>query len=416
MAASVAAACAIAMLAVQSAQAQTYKEKALYSFTGGADGGFPYAGVIQDAKRNLYGTTVFGGQLGVCSGEGCGVVFKLDKAGNETVLHTFEEKNGNDGAEPWAGVIQDAEGNLYGTTADGGIEDCEYGCGIAFKISRAGKETVLHNFCRRSGCTDGANPYAGLIQGADGVFYGTTAGGGAYKSGAVFKLNKAGKETVLYSFCPGGPPCVDGEAPLAGVIQDARGNLYGTTAYGGDPSCGSERAGCGVIFKLSKTGSETVLYGFKGGSDGNEPQAGVVQDAEGNLYGTTVYGGDTSCNPPYGCGVVFRLSKTGELAVLHSFTGGADGRYPYAGVIQDAKGNLYGTTIYGGTTGCGDGCGVVFKLDKTGKKETVLHTFTGGTDGGVPWGAVIRDAEGNLYGTASQGGDNNGGVVFELKP
>jgi uncharacterized repeat protein (TIGR03803 family) len=255
-----------------------------------------------------------------------------------------------------------------------------------------------------------------LIQGADGVFYGTTAGGGAYKSGAVFKLNKAGKETVLYSFCPGGPPCVDGEAPLAGVIQDARGNLYGTTAYGGDPSCGSERAGCGVIFKLSKTGSETVLYGFKGGSDGNEPQAGVVQDAEGNLYGTTVYGGDTSCNPPYGCGVVFRLSKTGELAVLHSFTGGADGRYPYAGVIQDAKGNLYGTTIYGGTTGCGDGCGVVFKLDKTGKKETVLHTFTGGNDGGVPWGAVIRDAEGNLYGTASQGGDNNGGVVFELTP
>jgi len=398
MATSVATACVIAMLAAQCAPAQDFK--LLYTFTGGADGGSPEAGLIQDAKGNLYGTTDIGGSSGY------GTVFKLDARGKETVLYSF--KGGADGAYPVAGVIQDLRGNLYGTTNYGGVSNF----GTVFKLSKTGKETVLHSF---KGGADGANPAAGVIPDDKGNLYGTTTRGGgtgcdrlkkgALGCGTVFELSKTGKETVLYSFTGG----ADGANPVAGVIQDAKGNLYGATYLGGDLNCNFGN-GCGTLFKLSKTGVESVLYSFTGGADGANPLAGVIQDAKGNLYGTTDLGGDLNCNAGNGCGTLFKLSKTVKQAVLYSFTGVVDGAGPNE-VIQDAKGNLYGTANWRGVSDNG----TVFKLSRTGK-ETLLHSFTGGDDGGYPLAGVIQDAQGNLYGTTGMGGAYGYGVVFKLTP
>jgi uncharacterized repeat protein (TIGR03803 family) len=390
-AASVAAAF-VTMIAAQSAQSQTYN--VLYSFTDGTDGAFPYAGVIQDAAGNIYGTASTGGAFGH------GTVFKLSKTGKETVLHSFE--GGADGVNPQAGLVQDAKGNLYGTTYGGGDNHRDGCCGTVFKLSKTGKETVLYSF---KGGADGAFPQGGVIQNATGDLYGTTTSGGVSGVGTVFKLSKTGKETVLHTFKGG----ADGDGPFAGLIQDAKGNLYGTTSYGGDSAC---TFGCGTVFKLSKTGKETVLYSFKGGADGATPAAaGVMQDAKGNLYGTTYSGGTSNM------GTVFKLDTAGKETVLYSFSGGTDGRHPYAGVIQDSKGNLYGTTNTGGVSGVG----TVFKLSKTGK-ETVLYSFTGMVDGALPYAVVVQDAKGKLYGTALVGGNvscDNGtgcGVVFKLTP
>ncbi len=388
------AAISMMLLAAPAAQAQT--ERVLYSFTGGADGLGPSGGLIQDSNGNLYGTTSQGGSG--CNGMGCGVVFKLSPAGIETVLHTFT--GGADGSYPQAGVIQDAKGNLYGTTTVGGTGCLGSGCGIVFKLNPAGKLTVLHRF--RSGA-DGAYPQAGLIQDARGNLYGTTTAGGGDDVGVVFKLSSAGKETVLHAFTG----VADGSTPN-GLIQDAKGNLYGTTMIGGGVPCNG-RVGCGVVFKLSPAGKVIALYTFAGLTDGNLPHAGLTQDAKGNLYGTTYQGGDlSSCD----CGVVFKLSPARKLTVLHKF-GGADGSNPEAGVVRDAKGNLYGTTFYSAATGCIGGCGVVFQLSPTGK-ETTLYTFTGGADGANLQAGVIRDAKGILYGEAS-GGANQSGVVFEIQ-
>jgi uncharacterized repeat protein (TIGR03803 family) len=235
-----------------------------------------------------------------------------------------------------------------------------------------------------------------VIRDSAGNLYGTTTAGGTSGKGVVFQVDSTGLETVLYSFTGG----ADGSSPYAGVVRDTAGNLYGTTYYGGASSCPS--LGCGVVFKLDTTGHETVLYSFTGGADGGNPYAGVI-DSAGTLYGTTVSGGTS------GFGVVFKLDTTGHETVLYTFTNGADGGYSYAGVILDPAGNLYGTTYQAGTSNMG----VVFKLDTTGH-ETVVHTFTGGTDGGHPIGGLIRDSAGNLYGTTYQGGSSNAGLVFKL--
>jgi uncharacterized repeat protein (TIGR03803 family) len=262
---------------------------------------------------------------------------------------------------------------------------------IAIPLVQAQTYTVLYNF---TGGSDGANPSAGVIQDSAGNLYGTTYNGGTSNAGVVFKLDTTGKETVLYNFTGGS----DGANPSASVIRDSAGNLYGTTYDGGT-------SGFGVVFKLDTTGKERVLYSFTGGSDGANPTAGVIRDSTGNFYGTTIYGGSrVNCFffQPFGCGVVFKLDTTRKETVLYSFTGGSDDRYPYAGVIRDSAGNLYGTTSSYGT---------LFKLDTTGK-ETVLFSFTGGTDGGAPSAGVIRDSAGNLYGTTYNGGTSNAGVVL----
>jgi uncharacterized repeat protein (TIGR03803 family) len=362
------------------------QETVLCSFTGGAHGGYPYAAVIRDSAGNLYGTASQGGTAEY------GVVYKVNTAGQETVLHNF--MGGADGSNPLAGLIRDSSGNLYGTTSGGGTP----GGGVVYEVSTAGEETVLYSFT--TGADGGYPYYGGVIRDSSGNLYGTTVNGGTAQGGVVYKLDSAGQETLLYSF----PGAADGRYPLAGVIRDSAGNLYGTTVNGG-------KAGVGVVYKVAANGSETVLYTFTGGADGLAPYyAGVIRDSAGNLYGTTVGGGNFAGNCGYeleGCGVIFKLDPTGQET--YAFSGGADGNGPFAGVIRDSAGNLYGTTYNGGTTNAG----VVFKLDAAGQ-ETVLYSFTGGTDGGYPYAGVIRDSAGNLYGTTYNGGTANAGVVFKL--
>jgi len=358
----------------------------LHTFKFGEDGIGPYAGVIQDSKGNFYGTSGGGGP------SGNGTVFKLSRKGKYTVLYSLKAEP--DGSGP-TGLIREADGSLYGNTYYGGADSF----GTIFELSKTGKETVLYSF---SAGDDGAYPQSPLIQDSQGNLYGTTFSYGVSGWGTVFELIRPGKVKILHSFGAG----TDGARPRAGVIQDDKGNLYGTTEGGGVH-------GVGTVFKVSKTGKETVLYSFTGGADGENPYAGVIQDEMGNFYGTTYDGGASNG------GTVFKLSKTGKITVLYSFTGSnGDGYNPNAGVIQDGEGSLYGTTYYGGAYGAG----TVFKVSKTGK-ETILYSFTGGADGELPLAGVIQDAKGNLYGTNEYGGDfscgveNSGcGVVFELTP
>ena len=389
------------VIAIAPATAQTFG--ALHKFSGAGDGGFPPASVIRDARGNLYGVAAIGGAFDY------GVVFKLDRAGKESVLHSFAAA---DGSDPEAGLIQDSEGNLYGTTSYGGTSEggaCRHGCGTVFKIDKAGKETVLYAF---TGKEDGGIPTTALIRDGAGNFYGTTDYGGipcVYGCGVVFKLDKSGKETVLYSFKGG----TDGASPSSALVMDASGNLYGTTSYGGDPTCR-----CGVVFKLDKRGKETVLHRFTGDPDGYFPN-GLVQDGAGNFYGITSVGGMFSCYVG-NCGIVFMLDRSHKETILYAFTGGADGAHP-SSLIRDSAGNLYGATTGGGNTQneCDpDGCGTIFKLD-TGGKLTVLHTFEG-PDGFYPIGLTM-DATGNFYGASVVGGKPGCGgygcgVIFKLTP
>jgi uncharacterized repeat protein (TIGR03803 family) len=253
--------------------------------------------------------------------------------------------------------------------------------------TQAQTQRVLYSF---TGAT-GGQPYAALIRDAQGNLYGTTASGGAYGYGTVFKMKPSGAESVLYSFKAG----ADGAYPHASLIQDTQGNFFGTTEQGG-------ASGYGAVFMLSPSGSENVLYSFTGGADGAFPDASLIADAEGTFYGTTTQGGD------YGYGTVFTLSPSGVEKVLHSFTG-ADGSEPYASLIRDAQGNLYGTAAFGGA----NNYGTVFMLTpNVGLK--VLYNFAGGADGAFPRASLIQDAQGNFYGTTLQGGAWNCGAAFML--
>jgi len=271
--------------------------------------------------------------------------------------------------------------------------------GTVFAINAGGKEMVLHSF---TGMPDGAYAYAGLIRDSQGNLYGTTDRGGTADGGTVFELDSTGDETVLYSFCSE-QYCDDGAGPDTDLIRDAQGNLYGTTIGGGN--C------CGTVFRLDATGTETVLYSF-GFFDGYPAYATLVRDEAGNFYDTTVYGGSVDCSYFYvvNCGSVFQLTPTGKFTVLYSFTGTPDGQFPYAGLLAGNNGSFYGTTSAGGTYGAG----TVFELDRDGK-ETVLHSF-GGTrkDGANPVAGLIRDGHGNLYGTTLYGGTHNMGAVYQL--
>jgi uncharacterized repeat protein (TIGR03803 family) len=346
----------------------------------------------------------------------------LNKAGKEVAHLSFHLASG---CQPRAGLLRDAQGNFFGTTSLGGDTTCyQFGCGTVFKVSKTGKGTLLHEF---AGSPDGEEPEALLVEDAAGNLYGTTAGGGILfeNAGTIFKVDSAGKETILYSFCSEAN-CVDGGGPVAGVVRDSSGNLYGVAAYGG-------ASGEGVVYQLDTGGKETVLYNFSGGSDGAGPSSVLLLDSQGNLYGTTEGGGNFvgDCEA-LGCGVVFEVSpqpggswKETTLYTFCSQSNCADGFDPVAGPLaRDAAGNLYGTTSRGGSfqSSCHiDGCGIVFKLDTTGR-ETGLHTFSGGSDGSDPWAALTMDSNGNLYGTAALGGDtacfppSGCGVVFEIVP
>lgn len=381
----------------------------LHSFGGGDDGASPYAGLI-DVNGTLYGTTIDGGGSG-CSDQrppGCGTVFSITPSGNEAVLYSFGRSNPTDGIFP-SGSLIEVNGTLYGTTPWGGTGTCNVvgtGCGTVFSVTLSGKETVLHSFAAYP--TDGSGPQAGLIN-VKGTLYGTTGVGGAHGNGAVFSITPSGMEKVVYSFRGGS----DGSVPEASLV-DVNGTLYGTTFYGGGAGCAP--AGCGTVFSLTPNGTEAVLYSFKGSSDGGGPSADLI-DFRGSLFGTTGAGGSGDS------GTVFSIDpNTGAETLLYSFKGGSDGATPFAGLTK-TKSNLYGTTVYGGA-GCPrhDGCGTVFSITSSGT-ETVLHRFECG-QGRFANGRLIN-VDGTLYGTTSRGGgagcpdagaDIDRGTVFAIKP
>jgi uncharacterized repeat protein (TIGR03803 family) len=407
----------LAALAIPSAQAQTLT--VLHTFTGRSDGGEPDSGLITDSDGNLYGATTLGG---LQNGAGAGVVFKLDPDGGETVLATFDGVGGG-AANPIGTLARDSSGNFYGTAENSGTHGSG---GTVFEVFATGGKKALHVF-GRGGAGDGMNPVAGVIRDKKGNLYGTTTVGGTSDFGVVFKLHvKPSKETILHTFTG---KKGDGVFPSAPVVRDAAGNLYGTTEAGGTYGgvCGSAPlGGCGIVFKINTDEKETVLYRFAGATDGANPSAGLLRDAAGNLYGTTYYGGSGACQygSATGCGTIFKLDKTRHETILYSFTGGTDGAVPSAGLIRDTAGNFYGTTFIGGGTGCLSqlGCGTVFQLDTTGK-ETVLYRFTGEADGENPNTELLRDAAGNLYGTTLRGAGGDKkicslgcGVVFKIAP
>ena len=426
----------LAVLLLSTALCSAGTEKVLFRFNY-TNGSLPdYGPIVMDSAGNIFGTTDYGGDSPNCT-LGCGTVFELKPGANgrwtETVIHSF---SGNpDGANPFAGLAMDAAGNLYGITAYGGTAtNCTSGCGTVFELSPDGtgrwREHILYSF---KGTPDGSEPDGALALDSAGNVYGTTYFGGASPNctlgcGTVFKLQPAlngrWSERVLYSFT--GTP--DGANPWAvKPVQDAAGNIYGTTYYGGDnTNC---TTGCGTVFELSPTGgkyTEKVLHSFTAFGDGSLPIQGVIFDSAGNLFGTTVYGGDfTNCT--LGCGVAYELtpSPTGGWTEnsIYTFNGVSDGVHPGASLIFDAAGNLYGTAFDGGNnTNCTTGCGIVYELSPNGGSnwtETTLHAFTSVPDGAHSSGSLIIDSAGNLYGTTFYGGNATNclygcGTVFEV--
>jgi uncharacterized repeat protein (TIGR03803 family) len=375
--------------------------KSLYSFKGSPDAAVPAAALVS-VNGTLYGTTIVGGGGTRCT-YGCGTVFTVSTSGKEHVLYRFK---GTDGANPMGPVIY-AKGTLYGTTGSGGTKNE----GTVFKVDTSGREHVVYNF---KGGMDGSNPRTSLTV-VKGAFYGTTeegGGSGCFESlgcGTVFEIDTSGKESVLFSFDD-----IDGAFPAAGLI-DVNGNLYGTTSEGG-------AKGYGTVFGISTTGQLQMSYSFGPyySEDGAFPYAGLI-DVNGTLYGTTYAGGATNY------GTVFNITTSGTESVLYSFKGEQDGELPEAGLI-DVRGALYGTTIDGGgSSQCGEsGCGTVFKITTSGT-ESLLYRFNSinSTDGALPFAPLI-DLKGTLYGTTEVGGYtdcgqgsppfNGCGTIFEILP
>lgn len=350
----------------------------------------------------------------------------VSAATREKVLYAFT--GGPDGANPAGSLTADSSGNLYGSATSGGDSNCRVtrnrfldhrvkenpGCGIVYKLSTTGHETILHTF---SGGGDGAGPPGALYEDASGNLFGVTVAGGGKKfcksgCGTVFEITSAGSEKLLYAFSGGG--CChssnDGGAPDGTLSVDSAGNLYGTTAAGGGgEDCGTAGvAGCGTVFELTPNGAESILHAFTDGrSDGTYPGGTLVLDKSGNIYGLTATGGsDGDCGlGAVGCGVLFEISSGGVESILHRFTGGSDGAYPSGNPVRDG-GNIYFTTTGGGSTAnCGlgaYGCGVLYRF--AGGTLTALHVFSGNSDGAYPIGTLITDASGNLFGTTGGGG------------
>jgi len=394
--------------------AQTQTLTVLHNFTNLPDGGRPAGRLLLDPDGNLFGTTTIGGKIGY------GSVFKVDASRNLSIFYSFAGPP--DGNDPVSGLIRDAAGNLYGTTAHGGTttvcgtdQPSWAGCGIVYKLDPSGTETVLHRF--GSNGPDGGFPNGPLALDSSGTLWGSTQVGGEagctipippngrmvdVGCGTVFKVDASGIESVVHSFTK-----VDGAAPIGGVVQDQALNLYGVTLSGGLQNCPHAFFGsCGTVFKLDTSGQFSTFYSFKGGDggpDGDIPESSLILDPAGNLYGTTNAGGSVQCDPIHlpgiSCGTIFQLTPAGEETVLYSFGGSEAAGFPTNGLVRDAAGNFYGLVS-----------GLVLKLDSMGK-ESVLYTFTG-LDIQAS-GDLVQDAAGNLYGT-TYFGTTGDGTVFKL--
>jgi uncharacterized repeat protein (TIGR03803 family) len=318
----------------------------------------------------------------------------------QTTFTTLVDFDLTNGESPYGSLVQGQDGNLYGTTGGGGL----YNSGEVFKITPAGALTTLYSFSKRY---DGVDPLAPLMLATNGNFYGTTSGGGRDDNGAVFRITPSGAFRVVDSF-----DSTDGSYPQASLVQATDESLYGTTAIGGANNYGA-------VFKVTPERTLITLYSFcsqSGCTDGANPQAGLVQAADGNLYGTTAHGG---ANEPLclgqGCGTLFKITTTGQLTTLYRFGQYPDGNYPYGGLIQATDGHFYGTTFNGGVSRVG----TVFKMTPQGKLTT-LYSFcsqSSCTDGAAPYAALIQATDGNFYGTtAGRGTYGDYGTLFRITP
>jgi uncharacterized repeat protein (TIGR03803 family) len=383
-------------------------EKVLYSFTGGTDGGGPVGSITFDAAGNAYGATHFGG-IDSCGGRvggGCGVVFELTPNGSGwTESALYAFSDTSDGGFPNAGVMLDGSGNVYGTASTGGSTECSIGCGVVYELNKAGGWS--ESVLHTFTGSDGEFPNAALLRGANGLLYGTTWYGGSHGNGTVFSLSPhARRWAERVLYSFTG--AADGSAPAGGVIADRSGDLYGTTyKYDGYND--------GVAFELQRrphgSWKDRVIYTFTNNGGGEDPYAGLIMPAKGRLFGTAIESG------PNDGGVAFELilgkGHAWTEKVLHAFGGSGDGNAPYGGLVSDSSGNLFGTTVFGGA----GNAGTVYELSPTssgGWNEKVLYSFGGGDDGAYPSGTLTLDSSGNLYGTASNGGKSGKGVVFEV--
>ena len=376
------------------------QETTIHSFAN-TDGANPFASLLQANDGNFYGTTYSGGSTISATNNGEGVVFQVTPSGTLTVIYNFcSQTNCTDGSLPVGALIQATDGNLYGTTAGGGANNR----GTVFKITLGGSLTTLYSFCNQAGCSDGSQPYAGLIQASDGNFYGTTRFGGTNGHGSVFSITSGGTLTTLYSFCPQSG-CLDGEQPNAALLQASDGNLYGTTLYDGAGANGGE----GTVFKITTGGALTTLYSFctqTNCTDGSTPVTGLIQASNGELYGVTQQGGANANN-----GTVYSITTGGALTTLYSFcsqNGCTDGQGPTGRLIQATDGNLYGTTDSGGI-----GYGTIFNMT-LGGTFTSLYSFPNPGAGSEPDAGLIQATNGDFYGTTFIGGANGFGSVYSF--
>lgn len=331
----------------------------------------------------------------------CAAIAIAAPAQTFTTLASFDTTNG---AMPTAGVIQGPDGNFYGITYDGGFKNL----GVAYSVTSEGTLTRIHSFCGSKGCKDGSQPTGPLLLATDGDAYGTDPTGGAYGFGMIFKISKQGAFSVFYSFCAEGGDCPDGEAPGGGLIQAADGNFYGVTTQGLGNS--------GEVYKITPSGVLTVLHTFNS-SDGSQPEAPPIQATDGKFYGTTQSGGTS----PYG--TAYTMTPDGQLTTLYNFCSQpacSDGAFPFAGLIQAADGNFYGTTISGGACAPENDemCGTVFRISPAGALTT-LYRFCSQpncTDGNRPFAGLVQATDGKLYGTTESGGDYNAGTIFSIAP
>jgi uncharacterized repeat protein (TIGR03803 family) len=389
-------ACVAAVLAPNAVQAQTFK--IIHAFSG-LDGARPADGVTLDKSGNLLGTTSAGGRYDA------GTIFKITPAGEETILHNFGRLPAN-GVGPNVSPVLDREGNIWGVTQNGGFTDPGCNCGVAYLLGDTGKFTILHRFSFPQ-----AVPTSRLVRDKNQNLFGTVFGFAG--PGFVYKMDREGHFTVLHKFPNNG---VTGAGPDGAwvdgpVALDQAGNVYGTAQIGGS-------AQCGVAFKLTPDGKETILHDFTGGIDGCRPSGGLTFDSAGNLYGVAQSGGDPGCGlfGEGGCGVIFKIAKDANFSVLYTFENGIDNLYPSSRPAFDKSGNLYGTT---GGGPADDPGGTVFRFGADGV-FTTLHRFDGGFEGTNPSlpPEISVDAEGNVFGTTASGGDPNCscGIVFEITP
>ncbi len=358
----------------------------LHTFSGGADGGTPDARLTQGPDGNFYGSTFNGGIVTSGCPNGCGTLFRI---GPSVSFSSFYQFSGLDGANPYAWLTQGSDGQLYGTTTDGGTN----GLGTMFKISLGGEFTLLYSLVYGQN-GDGHNPFTALLEVTNGVFYGTTQSSRFYANESLFYTISDGVYYGGIQICGFGGSDCRGNAH-GSLVQDPDGNLYGTTLA---PDTVYQ-----LVPPYGDTTNYIVLYTFSEGLDGAEPEAGLAAGNDGWYYGTT-YGGGTN-----GLGTLFKVSSSGTFASLHSFTGGADGAYPIAGLTLGSDGNFYGTTSAGGSFTAG----TIFSITPDGTL-TVVHEFDGSAEGN-PVAGLIQGIDGNFYGTTVNGGPNQAGLVFQLR-